>query len=547
MKHIKISTIKVFNFTFMLFLLLFLVACSTDETVEHKLTETELLAPTPRTISLNVAMPYEESGAKTRVSLSETDEGNISVTWKAGDSINLCFVSEDGTIVKTTSNVAVSNISEDGKRASFDVDIPHEISGTFNLYGLYGASFVSANSTTVLLPTISEGVELSNNEKVCVMRFAAENITETTAPQVLFHHIGSIIALWIKNETASDMPVKYFNVGSSYVGSTAPFVDWLNNISGQATYDIKNSSFVDAKPGATIRFAPPANTYISPQSMVKFYHWISPIDSVDMSVQPEHIYTEYFDGDIYRVVEMPAKTLLPGKYYRINLVFDGNLKYRKPVSESDLVSHWTFDGDANDAVGANNGTVYGNVTFTTDRHGNANSAYQFGGNKGDYIKCISPGVVGTGARTISFWAKADALSASEQTIIVYGGTTSGYGARFEVSLATEELICDISWSNLGKKSTAITNNTWNFYTIVFTGGSNQTLSTGVKYYLNGKLLELNGRRTRSDYIDTKTNHPIYFGTLYNDGRWFKGAIDDVKIYNKAMSSAEVLNLYNKYD
>lgn len=538
---------KVFNSTFMLFVLLFLVACSTHEIVEHKLTETEQVATTPRRISLNVDMPYEESGAKTRVSLTETDEGNISVRWKAGDSINLCFVSEDGTIVKTTSNVAVSNISENGKRASFDVDIPHEISGTFNLYGLYGASFVTANSTTVLLPTISEGVELSNNEAICVMRFAAENITEITAPQVSFHHIGSIIALWIKNETSSYMPVKYFNVGSSHVGSTAPFVDWLNNISGQATYDIKNSNFVDAKQGASIRFAPPANTYISPQSMAKFYHWISPIDALDMLVQPEHIYTEYFDGDIYRVVEMPAKNLLPGKYYRINLVFDGNLKYRKPVSESDLVSHWTFDGDANDAVGANNGTVYGNVTPTTDRHGNANSAYQFGGNKGDYIKCISHGVVGTGARTISFWAKADALSASEQTIIGYGGTTSGYGDRFEVSLVTKELICDISWSNLGKKSAAITNNTWNFYTIVFTGGSNQTLSTGVKYYLNGTLLEENGRKTRNDYINTKTNYPIYFGTLYNDGRWFKGAIDDVKIYNKAMSSTDVLNLYNKYD
>ena len=53
--------------------------------------------------------------------------------------------------------------------------------------------------------------------------------------------------------------------------------------------------------------------------------------------------------------------------------------------------------------------------------------------------------------------------------------------------------------------------------------------------------------TRNDYINTKTNYPIYFGTLYNDGRWFKGAIDDVKIYNKAMSSTDVLNLYNKYD
>jgi hypothetical protein len=377
------------------------------------------------------------------------------------------------------------------------------------------------------------------------MRFAAENITQTSTLQVLFNHIGSIIALWVKNETSNAIPISYFKVGSSFVGSTVPFVDWLNNISGQATYDIKNSSFVDPKPGATIKFTPPTNTNILGNSMVKFYHWVLPIDAEDMAEQPAHIYTEYFDGSIYRVAQMPAKTLLPGKYYRIHLTFDGILKYGKPVSESDLVSHWTFDGDANDAVGTNHGTVYGDVTLTTDRHGKANSAYQFGGKKGDYIKCVSPGVVGTLARTISFWAKADALSASEQTIIVYGGTVSNYGTRFEVSLAAQELICDISGSNLGKKSTAIVNNTWNFYTIVFTGGSNKTLSSGVKYYLNGNLLEVNGRKTANDYINTQTNYPIYFGTFYNDSRCFKGAIDDLKIYNKAMSSTDVLNLYNK--
>ncbi len=85
---------------------------------------------------------------------------------------------------------------------------------------------------------------------------------------------------------------------------------------------------------------------------------------------------------------------------------------------------------------------------------------------------------------------------------------------------------------------------WN---IVFSGGSNKTLSTGVQYYLNGNLLEVNGRKTGDDKINTQTDYPIYFGTLYNGERWFKGAIDDVKIYNKAMSSTDVLNLYNKYD
>jgi hypothetical protein len=42
------------------------------------------------------------------------------------------------------------------------------------------------------------------------------------------------------------------------------------------------------------------------------------------------------------------------------------------------VAYYPFNGNANDAVGTNNGTVNG-ATLTTDRFGNVNSAYSFDG------------------------------------------------------------------------------------------------------------------------------------------------------------------------
>lgn len=45
---------------------------------------------------------------------------------------------------------------------------------------------------------------------------------------------------------------------------------------------------------------------------------------------------------------------------------------------SGLVAYYPFTGNANDAAGALNGTVSG-ATLTTDRFGNANSAYAFNG------------------------------------------------------------------------------------------------------------------------------------------------------------------------
>ena len=54
------------------------------------------------------------------------------------------------------------------------------------------------------------------------------------------------------------------------------------------------------------------------------------------------------------------------------------------VPTNGLVGYWGFNGNANDQSGnGNNGTVNG-ATLTTDRNGNANSAYSFDGN--DFIE-----------------------------------------------------------------------------------------------------------------------------------------------------------------
>jgi hypothetical protein len=52
-----------------------------------------------------------------------------------------------------------------------------------------------------------------------------------------------------------------------------------------------------------------------------------------------------------------------------------------------LVAYYPFNGNADDAVGTNNGTVYG-ATLTTDRFGIPNSAYSFNGTSA-YIETVN--------------------------------------------------------------------------------------------------------------------------------------------------------------
>ena len=127
---------------------------------------------TGQTITLTASMPAGQP--ETRLAITETDEGDMSVKWKEGDKISLCFVS--GETVRTLSDIPVTNIREEGKKADFDFSLPEGIHYPFNLYGIYGAT-LEENGKTVTFPTAPAGSGLSDSEPVCVMRFAAGNLS----------------------------------------------------------------------------------------------------------------------------------------------------------------------------------------------------------------------------------------------------------------------------------------------------------------------------------------------------------------------------------
>ena len=543
---------RIFNLVFTFIVLLFVTACSNQEIVDNE----EILPIPTRTLKLKAMMPggdTKSSGPTTRLSLTETDEGTIDVKWKEGDKINLCFVSQDGdvVVVRTVSNVSIINISENGKQADFEIAIPEGITGTFNLYGVYGASFSPGNSSTVVLPSNAgsasgTGTALSDLEDITVMRFAAENLTDASTPQVSFSHLGSILAIYVKNAFSYGFDLNQITLSSEGYG-----YNWLKNYTINSTYDIATNSFINANDGTGLAFRPPGTTYVAAGDSVKLYRWFIPGNTIGTGNSATKFDFKTYVNPTNYSYQISTKKLEPGKFYRLRMEWRGtNFSHIKPAApnlpiDENLVGYWPFDGDANDIAGTNNGTLIGNVVLTADRDGNENSAYYFDGN-GDYIRCNTTGVTGTTARTFSFWARADALSTSEQTIFSYGGTIVANGSRFEVSLINGEMICDISGSNRGMKSTSISNANWNFHTVVFSGGANQTLSSGVKYYVNGVLLTEAGSKTRDDAINTATNNPIYFGSLYGTGRYFKGAIDEMRMYNRAMSDSEVMALYNAY-
>jgi serine/threonine protein kinase len=209
------------------------------------------------------------------------------------------------------------------------------------------------------------------------------------------------------------------------------------------------------------------------------------------------------------------------------------LKHPKESLTNGLVAYYPFNGNANDAVGTNNGTVYG-ATLTTDRFGLTNTAYRFNGTS--WVQ-LPDGILPVAALefTLSVWVLADSRPYTKMGIV---GQTSRKG---ECGISTEG--CGVKLQYSGFQNI--------FTNLMFTNKWSQIVET----YRQGQYVQLwvNGSLIQSNAIpDEIMYHEPTFPLNSSIGNYdfapapyygFKGAIDDVRIYNRALSSAEVQRLY----
>ncbi|MFY7911105.1 MAG: LamG domain-containing protein, partial [Emticicia sp.] len=198
-----------------------------------------------------------------------------------------------------------------------------------------------------------------------------------------------------------------------------------------------------------------------------------------------------------------------------------------------LVSCFPFNGNANDSKGLNNSTVSG-ATLTTDRYGNANSAYSFGVN--DKIE-TQVNTFNYQNFSISIWLNL--YSVPQNPPYTYS----------LIKLNTFEILMSNSLYNNNSRAysfmfrglfsnipTQILDNA-RWYNVVITKNENN-----YNFFINGQLI--------SSFIDNVNtidfgNFQTSFGkTTYQGWEYpFQGKIDDVQIYKGALTAGQVRALY----
>ena len=208
------------------------------------------------------------------------------------------------------------------------------------------------------------------------------------------------------------------------------------------------------------------------------------------------------------------------------------------VPKNGLLGWWPFNGSAMDETNNGyNGTVYG-ATLTTDRFGMQNSAYNFDG-KSNYIK-TSLNSISQDKISISVWF----------TCTTPVSNTSDHPTMVMSRKAFNQE------TGLGFNQSTVFFDLLNNNSVVFRNGVNRNIPTDGNWYniigtYNGNVsnLYLNGVLVNSVTLSTNSatiQANFLFGLdeiLNNGNRYWKGKLDDIGIWNRALDAIEVSNLY----
>ncbi|HPT21904.1 MAG TPA: sialidase domain-containing protein [Bacteroidales bacterium] len=200
-----------------------------------------------------------------------------------------------------------------------------------------------------------------------------------------------------------------------------------------------------------------------------------------------------------------------------------------------LVAYYPFNGNANDESGnGNNGTVHG-ATLANDRAGKANSAYSFNGIN-NYIEVSdSPELDITNEITICAWRyiTTNSLGRLVRKINTWGPPVGGYILSGAADYINSELQLD---SRTGvvitRHESTYPLNTWGFVSMTFDG-------TRVTLYYNGEVIK---KEDVAGHI-VANNVNLLIGASERV-EYFGGSIDEVRIYNRALSQEEIQKIYS---
>jgi len=195
-----------------------------------------------------------------------------------------------------------------------------------------------------------------------------------------------------------------------------------------------------------------------------------------------------------------------------------------------LQAHYEFEGNTNDSSGnARHGAAMGSPTFVAGKVGQAINLRGLN----DYVEITGyKGILGSSAVTVTAWVKT--VSTDTGAIVGWGPNVAG--ERFGFRLDVGRLRLEHQGGNV-QGDTLVIDGAWHH--VAVTVQENATISyPDVILYLDG--MDDTRRTTDPDAFNLTAGEDVRIGSRpSNNDRFFLGQIDEVRIYNRALSKEEI--------
>ncbi len=340
------------------------------------------------------------------------------------------------------------------------------------------------------------------------------------------------------SETTADLGTVTQNTQALWVGKDPYFATYTTQGTYQGKIDELRISNIARSPEEFNLQLPPKNVRVRGDGSAITLQWENGGGTV-----PLRTYFIYRGSDSTSVAFIDSttsasytdNTVNPGNvyFYRVSAVdvtgFE-SVRSRAVVSRPDgLAGQWMFTGDVLDGSGIGNHGTDINTVLGADRFTSAGAARDFNGTDA-YVN------VGNGVSldlthefTLSVWVNPRDFNGGRILSKRAGG--DGY----ELDVWADEVRFALNGSVYGLVNVASRLNTWFHIAATFD-------QSRAKVYINGTL--------QSDWsaaftVGSNTND-LVIGELSNlNADYFDGLIDDIRVYNRALTQAEILPLYHE--
>ena len=207
------------------------------------------------------------------------------------------------------------------------------------------------------------------------------------------------------------------------------------------------------------------------------------------------------------------------------------------------VALYQLDGNDNDTTGNYSGIAENNITYASGYIGNA--AVFNGSSSSIELPNSSLGITDASNFSISYWFNTNSTTQDNQSVIWANGSNAG--ARFGSGINSTSqggdtsiyfgMPVDGSFTYINSGTSAFTADTW-----VHVVGVKSSI-TGMSLYVNNVLKATNTSATGSASATATGKNSIGMYHTSSDSLFFNGEIDQLRIFNREITSSEVSTLY----